>query len=302
MKVLALAAALAGLAACAHVPTAPVGELLDAERPRAVRNEVAFIPQDPRLCGPTVLKMTVDPLRPGIPFAVYKSMSFREREQGTSKSDMTAAVRRLGLAPYRVTEARGLLRASADGRPVIVFQNLGLSWWSAWHFALLVGYDAGKDAVLLHSGTTPYLETPFREFDRTWSGGGSWALIATEPSDIPAEAPFDEAMDNAMVFEGLGQDRAAEALYGAMASRWPARFEPHLGLTNLFYRQGRTEDALREALAAREKAPTQPALSFNLAWLYHQTGQPVLAARLKEETLSRVPPEERQKYLDRLSF
>jgi hypothetical protein len=38
----------------------------------------------------------------------------------------------------------------AAGHPVIVLQNIGLSWYLVWHYAVVVGYDLHEGTVIFH--------------------------------------------------------------------------------------------------------------------------------------------------------
>ena len=39
-----------------------------------------------------------------------------------------------------------------SGHPVIVFENLGLTWYPFWHYALVYGYDLKEAELIMHSG------------------------------------------------------------------------------------------------------------------------------------------------------
>src|SRR5690349_13823593 len=114
------------LSGCAT--TSPLRLHLPTGSETKVKNTVAFVPMDPALCGPIVLKMAVEYHRPTRPLSVYRDLTFLEKLRGTLKTDMISASRRLSLSPYRVPSSDELIREVAQGQPVVVFQNLGLSW------------------------------------------------------------------------------------------------------------------------------------------------------------------------------
>jgi len=233
------------------------------------------------MCGPSVLNMAVEAHKPGIAYSVFKRMTYREELNGTLKSDIIGAARRLGLAPYRVPSMSQMLTLVEHGQPVIVFQNLGVSWLPAWHYSLLVGYRADRNAVYLHTGKEPYQELGFSRFHATWRRGGKWSYVVVPAGVIPEHVPFAEALDNAVVFENLGQKDVALAIYTGMAGRWPERFEPHLGLASLHYQSGNLRPAIAEMRLALDRNPNHPDLIANLALLYEESGQPTQAKRLK---------------------
>ncbi len=68
---------------------------------------------------------------------------------------MIGAARRHGRVAYVISSPEELLVEVAAGNPVIVLQNLGLSWVPVWHYAVVIGYDGDADMVTLHSGETP---------------------------------------------------------------------------------------------------------------------------------------------------
>jgi hypothetical protein len=54
---------------------------------------------------------------------------------------MIGAARRHGRLAYLITGPDSMFEEVAAGHPVIVLQNLGLSWYPVWHYAVVVGYD-----------------------------------------------------------------------------------------------------------------------------------------------------------------
>lgn len=264
--------------------------------------DVPFFPQEENMCGPVVLKMATSFSAPQYSLAELKKMTFREEVNGTFQSDILAAARRMGLTPYRVSHSHQIWRQINDGRPVMVFQNLAVSWLPAWHFSLVVGYNASLDKVYLHTGTEALQSLGLKRFLATWERGEHWAYVVSDPSDIPSSAPFSEALDNAMLLENIGQTQAALRVYLAMTEQFPDRFEPHLGLAQISFAQGRLPEALQEAEIALSKSPAHPALLFNLSVLYFKNGQTQKARELKRQTLARALPEDREDYEKRFSF
>jgi tetratricopeptide (TPR) repeat protein len=282
--------------------TSKINEHLNENLPKEHLLKLEFIPQKKNLCGPTVLKMASQQYLPKVPFETYKQFTFREKAEGTFKSDMISSTRRLGLSPYRVPTLETMFQEIDQGRPVIIFQNLGLSWYTMWHYSLLVGYNSEKNIVYLHSGTTPYDHMGFSLFVRTWHRGENWSYVVVPPDVIPDHATIDEALDNATVFENLKEKELAKKVYAAMSTKWPDRFEPYLGLANLFYEEKNLKEAIQEILLALKASPNHPALLYNLASLYHETGESKKAQELKKKTLAAAPPDEKEIYIRKFTF
>lgn len=268
----------------------------------AKKLEVPFIPQGEKMCGPAVLNMAAKPYLPNVPFDTYKNLSFREKAEGTFTSDMLSATRRLGLAPYKVATLEAMLKNVSIGRPVMVFQNLGLSWYPMWHYALLVGYDKNENIVYLHSGFTEYRKMDFGLFKRTWRRGDYWSYIVVPPSTIPENVAFNEVLDNATTFENLKNYKIAQDIYSAMIKKWPDRFEPHLGLANMHYENKQIKKALSEMNKAYQLNPKHPALTYNLSQLYHELGNKKKAEEMKQKTLLHSNDVEKEDYLKKFKF
>ena len=95
-----------------------------------------FFPQEDLYCGPAALatalnwagdKVTQEQLAPEV---------FTAAREGTLRPDMLAAARRHGKFAVAFDDLKSLLTEIEAGHPVIVFQNLALSWYPQWHYAV----------------------------------------------------------------------------------------------------------------------------------------------------------------------
>ena len=272
MKIALVVAATLVFSACASGPKPQLENHLPAALPRAQKVGVAFHSQARYLCGPTVLQMAAQDLAPLTAAAEYKALTFTDAAHGTYKSEMLSATRRLGLAPYRVPGIEEALQLVSDEQPVIVFLNLGLSWWPVWHYALLVGYDAVANEVILHSGPHAFQRLSFVRFYDSWVLGGKWSYIVVKPDQVPRLAAFDEVLDNAMVFERIRRPNQARELYEQISRIWPRRFEGPMGLANIAFAEGDKGGAIRFSRTALERDPFHPDLKQNLAFLLGEKG------------------------------
>ncbi len=268
-----IAALLLSVAGCAG--TGQTARLLEDPGPlppQARVEDVPFFPQERFYCGPaatamalawTGLPVTQDDLVPQV---------YTPGREGTLQPDVIAAVRRNGRLAVPVESLPDLLAELAAGRPVLVFQNLGLSWVPQWHFAVAIGYDLAARDLILHSGTTENYRQNLGTFERTWQRGGYWALAILKPGDLPVRADELAVLRAAAGLERVAQYEAAASTYAAIARRWPASFEAYFGLGNVRYALddlAGAEAAYRRAIAVRPEAagPAWNNLAYVLAAL-----------------------------------
>ena len=127
---------------------------------QAMVTAVPFFPQEAYYCGPAALAMSL--AWSGLaetPDSVAGQV-YTPGRQGTLAADIVTAARRKGRLAVEIRGLDNLLAEVAAGHPVIVFQNLALSVWPQWHFAVVIGYDLTAREIVLHSGTTERLTTP----------------------------------------------------------------------------------------------------------------------------------------------
>lgn len=290
----ALALALAGCAS--HGPKTLETAFPNGIEPTAIKNDVDFIPskEGDRQCGPTSLAMIIQVHDPKIDLDKIRSMTFTASADGSYTRDMISAARRLGYVVYHVPSIEQMIQLASEQKPVLVFQNLGLRWYPKWHYSVLVGYDVNSDKVFLHSGEDAYEEMKFNRFKRTWQRGGQWSYLILKPSEIPLHSSFDEALENAMVLEKLEQKENAKAVYQAMSSRWPDRYEPDVGIANTT--SPNDPEAVEALKRATQKQPEHHALYYNLAYLYLIQKKPKLSRQMKSLTLKYAPKDKQSFY------
>jgi hypothetical protein len=206
---------------------------------------VPFFPQTEYQCGPAALAtllasagaaVTADQLVPEV---------YVEGLHGSLQAELLAATRRHGLIPYVLAPgSEALLAEIAAGRPVLVLQNLGLPRVPVWHYAVVVGYDAERDAIVLRSGTEQRRLERSRRFLRSWQGGDEWAFVAVEPGALPATATADAYVRALVDAERLLPARGTDAAFTAALTHWP---DDELVLFSAANRRLRTHDAAEAA-------------------------------------------------------
>jgi tetratricopeptide (TPR) repeat protein len=200
--------------------------------------------------------------------------------QGSLQSAMIAAARRHGRVAYSMSGLDGMLRELAAGHPVIVLQNLGLSWYPIWHYAVVVGYDLEGGLVKLHSGVTPGKPVSLRVFTRTWARSDYWGLLVLPPSRLPATASEQAYVTAVLGLEKTRQWGAAVDAYTTALTRWPDSLTARLGLGNSYYALGDLESAEVAFRAATRRFAADGSAFNNLAQVLWEQGrsQEALAA------------------------
>jgi hypothetical protein len=234
-----------------------------------------FYPQDVDHCGPaalaTVLTWSGKPVTPE-DLAPYL---FLPERRGAVQAEMTARTRAHGRLAWSSQDDPGVVvRELEAGRPVLVLKNLGLGLWPAWHYAVAVGFDRRSNEILLRSGTDRLKRARAGTFEHTWGRSGFWALVVTEPGDMPVSARPHDYLRAAVDLEAAGTvgSEGIETVWRVAIRRWPEHPDFHLALSNTRRQAGDeagAETTLREGLLA---LPRDPMLSYNLAWLLARRG------------------------------
>lgn len=278
---LAAAAVVLMAAGCAFLQKPVWPPVVETLPPRHEVAGVPFFPQEEYQCGPAALAMSL--VRSGVPVAPDELTEkvYTASLRGSLQPAMVAAARRLGRVAYVISTPDALFRELAAGYPVIVLQNLGLSWVPVWHYAVAIGYDIPGDDVLLHSGTTERLRTDWRVFSATWTRADSWGLLVLRPEELPVTAEEATYVDAAVGVERAGSRAAAAHAYETALSRWPRNLTALMGLGNTRYALGDMPGAESAFRRAAETHPGSGAAWNNLADVLLRLGR-------KEDALSAV--------------
>lgn len=206
--------------------------------------EVPFFPQDDYQCGPAALAtLLVDGGIDVTPQQLVSRIYIPDR-RGSLQAELLAATRSHGRVPYLLPESLApVLDELQAGRPVLLLQNLGFTRWPVWHYAVLIGFDADKDAFLLRSGAIHRLQTSARRLLTSWERAGRWSMVVVSASDPPASADALGWLRAVAPFESTGNlDVAAEG-YQAAVTRWPQEPLAWAALGNVRYLQQDLEAA-----------------------------------------------------------
>lgn len=247
----------AGLLACSMLLSSGCATHYRAEQfsplpPQRELTDVPFFAQQQYQCGPaalaTMLSWSGQPTSP----ETLAPQVYLPARQGSLQTELIAATRRHQRIPYLIEPALKQLLTQLDaGNPVLVLQNLGLSWRPQWHYAVAVGYDLSANIIILRSGTTERRLTPLGLFDRTWARANRWGLLVLPPNRLPANADETRYLQSVASLERLGHLGAAITAYQLAAEQWPTSPLALFALGNGFYRQGdavAAEQAWRRAI------------------------------------------------------
>jgi tetratricopeptide (TPR) repeat protein len=241
---------LIGTAGCA---VGPEHRSLRASGTPIELSEVPFFPQEDYQCGPAALATVLADAGVDVTPEQLTPQVYVPERRGSLQAELLAATRRHGLVPYLLPgEVAPMLEEMRDGRPVLVFQNLGLERLPVWHYAVVIGYEPDGERFLLRSGTDFRHQTRARAFLASWDRAGRWSMVAASPSEPPTTADALNWLRAVAPFESTGELDIAARAYEAAVARWPEEASAWAALGNVRYREQRLADAAvayRKALA-----------------------------------------------------
>jgi hypothetical protein len=272
VRALPAAALCAVLAGCAAQPV--LGPQWPATAPGSIElARTPFFPQADFQCGPAALATVLSASgHPTSPDTLVDEVYVPDR-RGSLQPEIVAAARRRGLLVYPIRPSlEDLVRQLAAGEPVLVLQNLGIERLPVWHYAVVVGADAGAETLVLRSGTARRRVEPAKDFLRRWDLAGRWGVVTLGPGRLPANPDWAAFLKGAADLEDTGHPQVAAAAYEAALGVDPDLAAARFGLANVRYGEGRLGEAadLYGALAG-EAAYAVPALN-NLANLRADQG------------------------------
>ncbi len=244
------------LAGCAWTGQ-PFSRPLPAHLPPAVHlANVPFYAQAALQCGPASLAMVLRAEGVDISPEKLADQVYTPGRKGSLQPELVTAARRHGRLAYPIQGWDCLLEAVADGRPVVVLQNLGLSWLPRWHYAVVVGYDLSASQIILHTGKVADRRVGLATFDHTWQRAERWGLLVLPPEEPPVcaqEAPYLQA---ALGLQQAGYLPGATRAFKNAVEQWPASTAALKAWGNALYAGG---DAAGAAEAFRRATLIDPA-------------------------------------------
>jgi tetratricopeptide (TPR) repeat protein len=233
---------------------------------------VPFYPQDAYQCGPATLAMALTWSGLAVTPDELKDQVYTPARKGSLQLAMVGATRRHGKIAYKFNDPAALFPEIAAGHPVIILQNLGLSWLPVWHYAVVIGYDVPQQDVILRSGTTKRKVMSYYLFEKTWARSNYWGLMVLEPNQVPVSAKENDFLDAVVVLEKVNQYQAALTGYQAALIRWPNSLNSLMGLGNSYYYLGDLKGAENAFRDATEYHPQSAPAYNNLAQVLLEQG------------------------------
>lgn len=278
------------LSACAINPRVDLTELSDAKGP-VLLNDVPFYPQKKYQCGPAALAGVLQYAGVDATPASLVGEVYVPARKGSLQVEMLAATRRAGRVPYLLGgEVQDILIQLEAGRPVLVLQNLLTPHVPAWHYAVVVGFDASDNEFILNSGRKRHLDVSAGKFLRTWRWAGYWAVVALRPGEVPAGAEPMRFMQAVAAFEAVAGGALARPSWQAGAKAWPQSSRPHLALGNLAYFDGDLRGAVAHYQDGLRRDPKDSVLINNLASVLGELGCPRTAEQVLQPAFEAAEP------------
>ena len=254
--------------------------------PRFELKTVPFFPQKAHQCGPAALAMALN--WSGLPVSPEDLTDevFTPTRKGSLQTALISSARRHGRIAYISIGMDVIFSEVAAGHPVIILQNLGLSWHPVWHYSVVVGYDLPKKFVILRSGTTARKIMPSRVFENTWARSNYWGLLILRPEQLPSMAKKDLFLEAVLGLEKARQFHAAIHGYKTALTRWPQSLTALMGIGNCHYALGELKDAESAFRETVHLHPKEGAAFNNLAQILWDQGQKQEALEAAKKAVS----------------
>lgn len=261
---------------------------------------VPFIRQEVAHCGPATLAMVMNQAGKAVTVDEIAKQVYTPGSKGSFQSDMIGATRRNGLLAIPIKGFESMLTEIASDHPVIIFENLGLSWYKQYHYAVVFGYDLDHQTLLTHSGPDAFETQKMRRFEKDWMLGNYWGLLVLPPNQLSATADELTHVKAAFALEQLGNLDAAATSYHTILDRWPESLPAAVGAANVAYVKKDFSGSVRYLKHATESHPQSAAAWHNLAIAQESAKQRDDAKKSALRAIDLATPDERMVFVERL--
>ncbi len=254
-----------------HIPTKT--SLLEKNIPTYHKiNAVPVIEQADHYCGPAALATVAQYNKRSLSQAKAASMVYTKGRKGTFQHDIVSAIQRLNLLAVPVRSPTDLFIEISQNYPVLIFQNLGLSWYPTWHYSVISGYDIDEENVFIHDGTAQAKWQSMSTVFKTWKRTENWGYIAVSPGTIPKTATAENLLQSTAQLEAAGHLESAKQSYKAILDHFPKQHAAYFGLGNIAVTEKNYGLAIKNYKSALSlKTDYVPALN-NLGYAYSFSG------------------------------
>ncbi|MEA3413594.1 MAG: PA2778 family cysteine peptidase [Pseudomonadota bacterium] len=261
------------VSSCATPPSPRVDSVAHTDAGATEVTGVPFHPQETWQCGPAALAMVLGWSGESVPPQALVGEVYSPARKGSLQASMVAAARRHDRVAFTLSGPADLTRELEAGNPVIVLQNLGLSWVPVWHYAVAIGYDGAANTVTLHTGTSEAKRLSATVFDNTWARSGYWGLLVLPPGRVPATAGETAYLRAVEGLEQAGRQETAATAYQGALTRWPGSLGALVGMANTRYASGDLPGAESALRAATRHHPGSGIAYNNLAQVLSDQGR-----------------------------
>ncbi|MEJ2202336.1 MAG: PA2778 family cysteine peptidase, partial [Desulfuromonadaceae bacterium] len=241
------------------------------QQPAVAIPEVPVYQQERLQCGPAALAMALTwSGKTVLPEALEKEV-FTPGRHGSLQFALVGTARRHGRAAYEIRGLDMLLQELHSGHPVIVLENLGLSWVPQWHYSVVVGLDPARESIHLHTGRAQPEQRSLNSFLHTWGRADNWGLLVLPPEQLPT------SLDSTQLLQALaGLERsspqAAAVAYEQVTQTCPDNHQAWIGLGNSRYAAGEYDRAATAFAHACQAEPPAAIACNNLAQVLFEQG------------------------------
>lgn len=277
------------LAGCASTPMSEqiLSQPTPSLPPAVELIHTPFFSQDEFQCGPAALATVLGATGIEVTPETLSPKVYLPGRLGTLQVELLAATRRYGRLPYLLEASlQTLLHEVKAGRPVLVLQNLGVSWIPRWHYAVVVGFDLQQQKLILRSGTIKRYNIDMALFERTWQRSQHWAVLVLKPGELPVGGSESSYFQTVADFENNQASPASIIAYQAGLRRWPESRPLGMGLGNAFYQTGKRISASQSFQQVIAHHPDYAPAHNNLAQVLLELGQLQAAKRHALRALS----------------
>jgi tetratricopeptide (TPR) repeat protein len=220
--------------------------------------------------------------------------------RGSLQVEMQAVPRKYDRLAYSLSpNLDAILAELSAGRPVLVLHNYGVPFFPRWHYAVVVGFDAANDSVVLRSGVTRRQVLSAKNFMRAWDNGGRWSMVLLRPGETAATASPTRYLESAADFERVADAVQTRKVFDAAVQRWPDQPVAWIGRGTAEYRAGDLRAAAEDYSSALRVDSNNVGARNNLAQTLLDLGCPVRAqAQLARVDLAAVKSPLREAVLD----